>query len=296
MFDREEGAARVEMEKRGNRRRPSAYIEDSDLRYCFGEIETSIFETSGIASSVLLRPGQKRFDILQTALRIVALLNVIIDTYLLAFPDDAISLRNVWWNVCGGVGYSVVVVLDIIYLVGFVLRFRTSVIYMNTMTECFHREDIMWFHIRSFNFYADMISFLGAGGAFLWNSRWLLIFHVLRAWRLPCVTEQAGAQMLRRPDSVKILELTSGVWIFGHIFGCIWFTVLYQVEGEKIYSGKKGPERYIMALRDGMMILTESGHRVSHQDDWRIAFLVVVLRPVGAIFLAYVFAKLVVAL
>ena len=45
--------------------------------------------------------------------------------------------------------------------------------------------------------------------------------------------------------------------------------------------------RYVLSLREGMLILTESGSSAAERDEGAIALLVLVLKPAGAIFVIH---------
>ena len=49
--------------------------------------------------------------------------------------------------------------------------------------------------------------------------------------------------------------------------------------------------RYVLSLQEGMLILTESGKHATERDEPMIALVVLVLKPTGAIFVAWVFAQ-----
>jgi hypothetical protein len=270
------------------RRDSSLSLADDQLRNTTGGVDTSLFEAYGNRSSTLFRPSDKGFFIWQAFLRFVALINVIVDSYLLAFVDVDVGIDDDW-------ALYFVLCLDALYGIATLLRFSTSVIDLATSKEYYDRLNIIRFQLRTPSFYMDLLSELGAFGV-LPDHRWMLCFHLLRAWRLAIRREQEGSSGDRTDELVQLLELVLGVWLLGHVFGCVWFSVIYDVQGGDVYGGKMGMEVYLLAFRDGLMILTESGHRVSHNNDGRIALVVLILRPSGAIFIAYVFAQLVVTL
>jgi len=104
-------------------------------------------------------------------------------------------------------------------------------------------------------------------------------------------------------DIGRLIELILVVFILGHLFACVWFGVMFAVDGEEVYEligdGGNSDNKflYLLALRDGMLILTESPNQATaSRNDPAIAAMVLVLRPAGAIIMAWIFAQLVVTL
>jgi hypothetical protein len=99
-----------------------------------------------------------------------------------------------------------------------------------------------------------------------------------------------------RTDRAILAELIFSVWVVGHIYGCFWFATLFSVERKQVYGNASPFEMYLYACRDGIFLLTDTGNSASFRDNWRIALMVILLRPCGAIYLAWVFAQMVVIL
>lgn len=276
-------------------------LDDLELRNTHGTCEESLFEADGSEPGIcFVRANTYRFFACQFLLRIVALLDLVWTTFLLSFGN-----REIYDVRSDGQWALIDAVLDTIYFIGTVCRLRTSVIDPVMGIEYLGYSQIWRQTFQAPSFWLDVTSFVSLL-SYVPALAGLRTFRLLRSWRLIRVTEQKGVSQGRSTpggEIARLFELILVVFILGHLFACVWFSVMFAVDGEDVYEFASIGRRtrrtflYLLALRDGMLILTESPNQaIASRSEPEIAAMVLVLRPAGAIIMAWIFAQLVVTL
>jgi len=195
------------------------------------------------------------------------------------------------------------------YIAGTALRLSTSSVDLGVCKEYVDPADIWAQELTSFTFWFDVVSVVGN---FWWmlGSRWIAAMRLLRLWRLPASTYRAYeiASAKSAGFTTSCLELVGSVWLLAHFFGCSWFMcVVYPFETYEEMQVSR-PDRfpvelyraYLQCLGEGVALTVGwNGPRPSSPDgSYTVAenCFYIFVGPVASMFLAFVFARLLVAL
>lgn len=276
-------------------------LDDLQLRNTQGTCEESLFEADGFAPDMcFMRANTIRFFTSQICLRSVALLVFVWTTFVMSFGmPEVYDVRS------DGHWALIDVIFDTVYFAGTFMRLRTSVIDPVVGIEYLGSSQILNQTLSAPTFWLDVTSFISLL-SFAPVLTGLRAFRLLRSWRLLLGSEQKDVGEGRSApggDIGRLIELILVVFVLGHLFACVWFSVMFAVDGQEVYElmgdGASTNDKflYLLALRDGMLILTESPNQATaSRNDPAIAAMVLVLRPAGAIIMAWIFAQLVVTL
>lgn len=205
----------------------------------------------------------------------------------------------------------------LLYAWGTLQRLTTSSVDLPMGREYVEFADIAYIQFRSPTFWLDVVSL---PGCLWWYSRsWrrLLALRLCRLWRLPSAAAQAYDTATGRGERWVVItcaELLGSIWLMCHIFACCWFAALVWTENSMEDVADQSAALMSMdvwtlykeCLRDGAMMLVgwgqpnqsvdttgpEAGDRLT--DAANVVW--VMAGPVGSMYLAVVFALLLVAI
>uniref|UniRef100_A0A7S4GQK3 Cyclic nucleotide-binding domain-containing protein n=1 Tax=Oxyrrhis marina TaxID=2969 RepID=A0A7S4GQK3_OXYMA len=112
-------------------------------------------------------------------------------------------------------------------------------------------------------------------------------------------TDHEGAARVTHgnvPHLVGLIRLMVMVLSMCHVFGCLWYLVMRSSGGldwhvEEEIGYEEGTSFFALAFRDGSMVLASMGLPNASNDTERVGLAI--LAPLGQLFMAYVFAELV---
>jgi len=195
------------------------------------------------------------------------------------------------------------------YIAGTALRLSTSSVDLHVCKEYVNPPDILDQELFNVTFWFDAVSVVGN---FWWafSSRWVAAMRLLRLWRLPATTCRAYEIAAARPAGfvTSCLELLGSVWLLAHFFGCSWFMcVAWPFDTYEDMQASR-PDRfptdlylaYLQCLGEGVALTVGWNGPKPSSPDGRYTYVeqvfFIFVGPVAAMFLAFIFARLLVAL
>lgn len=227
-------------------------------------------------------------------LRVIAIFDSIWVTFLASFA----SIHGPTKTFTENIGVILLdAVLNLVYAAGVILQLRTSVVMLETGSEYVDPKTIVQYRVKRPTFWADVFSCLGAFWSIL-NIHYAALFRLLRCWRMPSsnsfLYELTDGEM---DNSMwAIFELVLSILLIMHVFACAWFcAILTGTSDYDLLEQKLGSDWYLSCLHAGADLLSGLGEPKSVQAlggySDNEASACVVLGPIGAVYLAYIFAK-----
>lgn len=190
--------------------------------------------------------------------------------------------------------------LNMLYTACVILQLRTSVVVLETGREYVDPVLIVRQRLVSLAFWADLLSCLGGLWSIL-DLHVIALFRLLRCWRLPGSTYflyELSRGQIEEPI-FALLELVLSMCLVIHLFACAWFSTIIAGLDESSdlhwLDHKLGHSRYLSCLHAGTALLSGSREpeAVAADDGYTDieAFACIVLGPIGAVYLAFIFAK-----
>lgn len=202
-------------------------------------------------------------------------------------------------------------VVDVVYAFLLALQLRTTILKIYVGKEVCGKRKIFDQHIRDWRFWADVVSCIPMFLCLIFTGDerdapvWVVLVKALRGWR---ISRLPPKHRFIPSMSFLVFRISLGMLMFGHFLACIWFTLVYELEGtvhhhiqsedprfQECASATEPPNGctyrlYSVSINQGIYLLMgvdRSGFSALEH------FFLTVCMPVGALVHAYVFGEMI---